>query len=94
MPRLLSLGANMIRCEVIGNARLYLGDCMEILPTLPRVDAVITDPPYGIGASTGVGKYGVKKWGGRSSQGGACYRDAGDYAPQDSDLSGCDGAGF
>ena len=39
----------MIRCEVIGNARLYLGDCMEILPTLPRVDAVITDPPYGIG---------------------------------------------
>ena len=41
----------MIRCEVIGNARLYLGDCMEILPTLPRVDAVITDPPYGINAN-------------------------------------------
>lgn len=33
---------------VIGNATLYLGDCREILPTLPRVDAVITDPPYGI----------------------------------------------
>lgn len=33
----------------IGNATLYLGDCMEILPTLERVDAVITDPPYGIG---------------------------------------------
>lgn len=32
---------------VIGNATLYLGDCLEILPTLPRVDAVITDPPYG-----------------------------------------------
>lgn len=28
---------------------LYLGDCREILPTLPRVDAVVTDPPYGIG---------------------------------------------
>ena len=41
----------MIRCEVIGNARLYLGDCMEILPTLPRVDAVITDPPYGLNAA-------------------------------------------
>ena len=26
---------------------LYLGDCLEILPTLPQVDAVITDPPYG-----------------------------------------------
>ncbi len=37
---------------VIGNATLYLGDCMEILPTLPKVDAVITDPPYGIGASS------------------------------------------
>lgn len=34
---------------IIGNATLYLGDCMEILPTLNRVDAVITDPPYGIG---------------------------------------------
>jgi adenine-specific DNA-methyltransferase len=31
---------------VIGNAELYLGDCLEILPTLPKVDAVITDPPY------------------------------------------------
>ena len=38
----------MIRCEVIGDATLYLGDCMDILPTLPKVDAVITDPPYGI----------------------------------------------
>ena len=34
------------RKEVIGNATLYLGDCMEILPTLGKVDAVITDPPY------------------------------------------------
>lgn len=36
------------RYERIGNAELYLGDCLEILPTLPKVDAVITDPPYGI----------------------------------------------
>ena len=32
----------------IGDATLYLGDCLEILPTLPKVDAVITDPPYGV----------------------------------------------
>ena len=31
---------------VIGNATLYHGDCMEILPTLEKVDAVVTDPPY------------------------------------------------
>jgi DNA modification methylase len=36
------------RIETIGDATLYLGDCMDILPTLSKVDAVITDPPYGI----------------------------------------------
>jgi len=36
------------RKEIIGNATLYLGDCRDILPTLPWVDAVITDPPYGV----------------------------------------------
>jgi DNA modification methylase len=36
-----------MRKETIGNATLYLGDCMTILPEL-RADAVITDPPYGI----------------------------------------------
>lgn len=35
-----------IRKEVIGNATLYCGDCLEILPTLGKVDAVVTDPPY------------------------------------------------
>lgn len=34
---------------IIGDATLYLGDCMEILPTLDKVDAVVTDPPYGMG---------------------------------------------
>ncbi len=43
---------------------IYHGDCREILPHLPKVDLVLTDPPYGIGASSGVGKYGIKKWGG------------------------------
>jgi site-specific DNA-methyltransferase (adenine-specific) len=38
-----------MRVEHIGNATLYLGDCMDILPTLPKVDAVITDPPFGVG---------------------------------------------
>lgn len=32
----------------IGNATLYRADCMEVLPTLEKVCAVVTDPPYGI----------------------------------------------
>lgn len=44
----------MIIKEVnIGDARLLLGDCVDILPALGKVDAVITDPPYGIGADKG-----------------------------------------
>mgnify|MGYP000505885657 CR=1 FL=1 len=39
----------MSRVEHIGDATLYLGDCREILPILGPVDAVVTDPPYGIG---------------------------------------------
>ena len=34
---------------IIGDCQLWLGDCRDVLPTLGRVDAVITDPPYGIG---------------------------------------------
>ena len=47
---------------VIGNAELWHGDCLEILPTLGKVDAVITDPPYGINTkSDGSGK--LSPWG-------------------------------
>ena len=28
------------RKEIIGNAELWLGDCFEILPMLPRPDAI------------------------------------------------------
>lgn len=38
----------MSNAITIGAATLYLGDCRDILPALPKVDAVITDPPYGI----------------------------------------------
>lgn len=42
----------MSRVERIGDATLYLGDCREILPTLGKVDAVVTDPPYGMNLDT------------------------------------------
>ena len=41
-----------MRVEQIGPCTLYLGDCLEILPTLGKVDAVITDPPYSSGGFT------------------------------------------
>ena len=30
----------------IGDCTLYRGDCLEVMPTLGKVDAIITDPPY------------------------------------------------
>ena len=33
----------------IGDCTLYRADCRDVLPLLPKVDAVVTDPPYGIG---------------------------------------------
>ena len=44
------MGEPWTRREVIGDCTLYLGDCLEVMPTLQPVDAVVTDPPYGIGA--------------------------------------------
>lgn len=34
------------RREVIGDCVLYQGDCLEVMPTLGKVDAVVTSPPY------------------------------------------------
>lgn len=34
------------RCEEIGPHKLYQGDCRELLPLLPRINHVISDPPY------------------------------------------------
>jgi len=47
--------------EQIGDCTLYLGDCMDVLPALGKVDAVVTDPPYGIGKKMGGGSWSYKK---------------------------------
>ena len=53
-----------IRVETTEHCTLYLGDCLDVLPTLGKVDAVVTDPPYGIAydASTS-SQQGIKKFG-------------------------------
>ena len=59
-----------MRTEVIGDATLYLGDCLEIMPTLGKVELIVTDPPYGLGLDFvyrhGTGKMGSihehKEW--------------------------------
>jgi len=71
-----------MREEIIGNARLILGDCREVLPTLGKVDAVITDPPYGISANKQTLGKGKKEF----DRGG----DWDDSAP---DIALCVGAG-
>lgn len=42
----------ILKEERIGDCRMILGDCQQIMPLLGRVDAVVTDPPYGIGIAS------------------------------------------
>lgn len=49
---------------IIGNATLYLGDWLELLPLIRKqVDAVVSDPPYGIGYVYGEAGLGLVLWG-------------------------------
>ena len=48
----------IVREVTIGNCRLIQGDCIEVMETLGKVDAVVTDPPYGLmGAATEKNSY-------------------------------------
>lgn len=40
----------MLEAVTIGDATLYCGDCLEVLPTV-KMDALITDPPYSSGGA-------------------------------------------
>ncbi len=43
------------RVEVIGDCIMIQGDCLEVMPQIGKVDAVVTDPPYGIGSWSATG---------------------------------------
>jgi len=50
----------ILREERIGNQTLLLGDCLAVMPTLGRFDAVVTDPPYGLGKRMQGGTWGAQ----------------------------------
>lgn len=50
----------MRRVDLAEGVTLYNGDCREVLPTLGKVDAVVTDPPYGIGERMQGGTWGAR----------------------------------
>lgn len=79
-------GMDRMREEVIGDCRLILGDCRDVLPTLDKVDGVVTDPPYGIGVDRAMSKTsGMKSGKGLANKG--VYESSGwDDAPIDKDT--------
>jgi tRNA G10 N-methylase Trm11 len=46
--------------QLSDDVTLFLGDCREVLPTLGKVDAVVTDPPYGLGKRMQGGTWGAQ----------------------------------
>lgn len=68
---------------IIGNADLWLGDCREILPALPKVDAVITDPPYGMDWDTDSTRFsgGARRRGAGRDDWGAIAQDSAPFDP-------------
>lgn len=49
----------ILREERIGRQRLILGDCLHVMPLLGRFDAVVTDPPYGVGLVRKTSRYAI-----------------------------------
>jgi DNA modification methylase len=56
----------MTRTETIGSAALYQGDAIDIMDTLERVDAIVTDPPYCSGSVSEASRTAAKGQGLRS----------------------------
>jgi site-specific DNA-methyltransferase (adenine-specific) len=54
-------GGDTVHGKTIGDCRLILGDCMDVIPTLGKVDIVITSPPYNMRTRIRNGKYTEKE---------------------------------
>lgn len=71
-----------MKIEHTEHCTLYLGDCLDVLPTLGKVDAVVTDPPYGLGSSWGNGD----GWQGRCGK-GRLWKGTPEWDHQAADVS-------
>ena len=76
----------MVEWVTIGRAQLALGDCRDILPTLPKVDAVVTDPPYGIKVDSTMAKQGGTQYGAAAAAKRHYEATDWDSAPPDAGL--------
>ena len=65
----------------IGDCTLYRADCRDVLPLLPKVDAVVTDPPYGVGLEKKNNDYRGSKFydNGESLRASKVYDDGAQY---------------
>jgi DNA modification methylase len=84
---IMAAGAKRIRYfgEFGADAVLIEGDCLQVLPTLGRVDAVVTDPPYGLGKSWGSGA----RWQGNCGA-GRLWNGTPDWDHEAADISALD----
>lgn len=65
---------------------IYHANCRDILPDLPRVDLMVTDPPYGIGADMDAHKKSGKQYGRAAAPTGHYDKTDWDLKPIDPDL--------
>jgi len=69
LDAIIAAGGPWKRAVRIGGQLLIEGDCIEVMAALPKVDAVLTDPPYGIDYGNAGGfskKSGWKQWRGQA----------------------------
>ena len=73
-----------MRTETIGDCTLYLGDCLAVREggwLWPGVDAVVSDPPYGIGFEKGAGGKGIHSSGTGGRNTGTVHGDDAPFEP-------------